>query len=111
MGYLFCPPPPGLLSSRYATRCTKFHIKTHIHVVHASNHTTVCTVWVSCCCHMYMYVNITLHIRRGPRGGGVVTPPPPALDHQFFLSTNFLTIAKKKEQKELLGIFYGRYVP
>ena len=34
-------------------------------------------------------------------GGGVVTPP--ALDHQFFFSTNFLTIANK------IYIFYGRY--
>ena len=35
--------------------------------------------------------------RRGSRGGGGGgRAPPPALDHQFFFSTNFLTIAKKK---------------
>ena len=43
-----------------------------------------------------------------PEGGGGGRAPPPALDHQFFFSTNFLTIAKKIKS---LGIFYGRYVP
>ena len=39
------------------------------------------------------------HVSPGadPGGGGVT--PPPALDHQFFLSTNFLTIAKKRRKK------------
>ena len=47
-----------------------------------------------------IYMDVQAWIRGG--GGGCVTPP--ALDHQFFFSTNFLSIAQKKR-------FYGRYVP
>ena len=42
----------------------------------------------------------------GGLGLGVVTPPP-ALDHQFFFSTNFLTIAKKQKKTKNRSEYSG----
>ena len=44
---------------------------------------------------MHVCTKFSVYYRRGSKGGGGVTPP--ALDHQFFFSTNFLTIAKIKK--------------
>ena len=45
--------------------------------------------------HLYLFGKLHVYAGADPEGGfwGVVTPP--ALDHQFFFSTNLLTIAKK----------------
>ena len=36
-------------------------------------------------------------------GGGGRDPPPPALDHQFFFSTNFLTICEWRHTGNVQG--------
>ena len=47
----------------------------------------------------------------GGWGLGVGGRDPPCSRPPIFFINKLFNYSKKKEQKELLGIFYGRYVP